>query len=80
MPVAIIALLLVLDDSVLTKWHLDLAVGHVQSQEGDGSSSCDMEDEPFGRFGIDIKREVRPETHENKNKVPLMFMNEYTAG
>lgn len=67
-PVAVIAPLLVLDDSVLPKRHLDLAVGHVQSQERDGSSSCYVQDEPFGRIGPDFKREVRPETQEAQDK------------
>lgn len=38
-PVPVVALLLVLDNSVFPKRHLDLAIGHVQSQHGYVSSS-----------------------------------------
>ncbi len=68
-PVAIIALLLVLDDSVFSKRHLDLAIGQVQSQQRDGSSPCDVEDQPFGRLGLDVKRKVRPETQEAQREI-----------
>lgn len=47
-PVSIVALLLVLDDSVLPQRHLDLATGHVQSQQGYDSSPCQVEDQPIG--------------------------------
>lgn len=66
-PVPVVALLLVVDDSVLPDCHLDLAIGHVQSQQGDGSSPCYMEDQPFGRLGLDVKREVRPDAQEKCN-------------
>lgn len=60
MPVPIIAPLFVVDDSVLPERHLDLAVSNVQSEQGDGPCSCDVEDQPFGGRGLDIEGEVRP--------------------
>lgn len=61
MPVPVVALLFVLDDSVLPKCHLDLAVGHVQSQQWYGSPPSYMEDQPSGRLGADVKREMGPD-------------------
>lgn len=61
-PVPIIALLFVVDDSVLPERHLDLAVGDVQSEQGDGSCSCDVEDQPFAGRGLEVEGEVRPGT------------------
>lgn len=63
-PVPVAALLLVLDESVLPEGHLDLAIGHVKSQQGDDSSPCYKENQPFGQLRLYVKREMRPETQE----------------
>jgi len=67
-PVPVVAPLLVLDDSVLPEGHPDLAVGHVERQQGDGSSAGHVEDQPSGGPGLDVQREVRPETREEDNE------------
>lgn len=64
MPGPVVAPLIVLDDSVVAEGHLDLAIGHVESQEGDGSSAGYMENQPFGRISLDVEREVRSDAEE----------------
>lgn len=59
-PVPIVALLLVLDGSAVAQGHPDLAIGHVQSQQRDDASARHVQDQTFGRVGLDVKREVRP--------------------
>lgn len=71
-PVPIIAPLSVEDDSVLSKRHLDLAVGDVQSEQGNGSCSWKVEDQPFGRCGLDVEGEVRPGAREEHNSAVKM--------
>lgn len=66
-PVPIIAHLFVEDDSVLSKPHLDLAIGDVQSKQGNDSCSCNVEDQPFGGRGVDVEGQVRPGAREEHN-------------
>lgn len=61
-PVPVVALLLVLDDSVPPKWHPDLPIGQVHGEQRDDSCPRHVEDQPFGRLGLDVEGEVRPET------------------
>lgn len=46
-PVPIVAPLLVEDESLLPKQHLDLAIGYVQSEQGNSSRPWNVEDQPF---------------------------------
>lgn len=72
MPVPIIAPLFVEDDSVLSKRHLDLATGDVQSKQGNGSRSGDVEDQPFGGRGLDVEGKVRPGAREEHSSAVKM--------
>lgn len=66
-PVPIIAPLFVQDYSVFSKLHLDLAVSDVQSEQGNGSCPWNVEDQPFGRCGLDVEGGVRPGTQVEHN-------------
>lgn len=48
MPVSVVDLLLMLDDSVFPERKLDLSIGNVQSQKGNTSSAGHMEEPSFG--------------------------------
>lgn len=70
MPSSIIALILVVDDSVLPQWEFDLAVGHVQRDLGDVPVPWDMEQQPRRWPGSDLHGEVRP-SKRNKQATDL---------
>lgn len=71
-PVPIVAPLLVEDDSLLPKRHLDLAIGDVQSEQGNGSRPWNVEDQPFARRGLDVQGEVGPCAREDHNRLVKM--------
>lgn len=71
-PVPVVAPPLVEDGSLLPKRHLDLAIGDVQSEQGNGSRPWNVEDEPFPRCGLDIQGEVRPCAREDHNHAVKM--------
>lgn len=68
-PLPIVAPQLVLDDSVVAQRHLDLAVGQVESQQRDGSAAAYVEDQPFGRLGVDVEGEVGPDKFTRQRQV-----------
>lgn len=73
MPVSIIAPLFVEDDSVLSKRHPDFAISDVQCEQGNGSCPWNMENQPFGRCGLDVEGEVRSYAREEHNSAVKMI-------
>lgn len=60
MPLAIVAPQLVMNGSVVAQRHLDLAISQIESQQRDQSTAACVQDQPFGRLGLDVEGEVGP--------------------
>lgn len=69
MPHPIVAPQLVTNGSVVAQRQLDLAVSQIESQQGDDSAAACVEDQPFGRLGVDVEGEVGPDKDTRQTAV-----------
>lgn len=68
-PLAIVAPQLVMNGSVVAQRHLDLAISQIESQQRDDSAAACVQDQPFGRLGLDVDGEVGPHKNTRRRQV-----------
>lgn len=68
-PLPIVASQLVVNCSVVAQRHLDLAISQIESQQRDDSAAACVQDQPFGRFGLDVEGEVGPHKDTRQRQV-----------